>query len=144
MTRPRQDPARRDIDLSKLDPVALGAQISQLPPGHKLVVAARSAAEVSVLRHEHKVAMRDASKDVAGGYQAPSGHRADTVNVRAEEKAHREQLGTWLIPQPRDASDRTASAVAKAVNACRVTGRRDEHQPAARAADSEGDSCARY
>lgn len=53
------------MNLDDLDPAALGAALSQLPPAHPLVCAARAAAEVADGRADYERAMVEASEDVA-------------------------------------------------------------------------------
>ena len=117
---------RRTISVLDLDPVRMAAEISQLPPNHAHVAAARAAAEVSEMRHDHKVAVRDASKDVAGdpvwrGYSA----RHLPYEVIAARRA--EPGPVARVPEQRSPAarqecvqrDSTAAAVARARAACR-------------------------
>lgn len=120
MKQRRDVEPRRPASVLDLDPVRVAAELSQLPPNHAHVVAAKTAAEVSELRHDHKVALRDAAKDVAGdrvwqGYAARHLPHEEVVRRRAEPGP---------LPRPREA----AEAVAEAHRACRdaVDARQEE------------------
>ena len=134
--KPRRDvEPHRTISVLDLDPVRMAAEISQLPPNHAHVAAARAAAEVSELRRDHKVAMRDAAKDVAGdpvwqGYA----HRHMPHEVIAARRAEPGPMAR--VPEQRSPAvrqecvqrDSTAAAVARARAACRgaVNAREEE------------------
>ena len=128
---------RRTVSVLDLDPVKMAAEISQLPPNHVHVAAARAAAEVSELRRDHKVAVRDAAKDVAGdpvwqGYA----HRHLPHEVSAARRAEPGPMAR--VPEQRSPAERqecvqrdsTAAAVARAREACRdaVKGGREEER----------------
>jgi hypothetical protein len=115
----------------------MAAEISQLPPNHAHVAAARAAAEVSELRHDHKVAVRDAAKDVAGdpvwqGYSS----RHLPHQVIAERRAEPGPMAR--VPEQRSPAarqecvqrDSTAAAVGRARAACRdaVNARQEEER----------------
>lgn len=118
------------MDLEGLDPVALGAALSVLPPTHPLVAAARAAVDLADMRDDQRRALWEASKDVAaacaqtGATQAGNTlqmwkARAETdgPESRAAEKAA--ELASPLLPEPREPagaelSAATAAAVAMA------------------------------
>jgi hypothetical protein len=144
MTRPRQNIEHRPASVDDLDPVALGVAISLLPPNHPLVVAAKSAAEVSEERHARAVAMRDASKDVAGAHDW-KGYAAGWV-PREEIVRRRSEPGV-MVPQQRDptreACRRAHQATENAVGADKEAERAAQVNRRAAVDATAGDSDAR-
>lgn len=135
MKQRRDVEPRRTVSVLDLDPARMAAEISQLPPNHAHVAAARAAAEVSELRHDHKVAMRDAAKDIAGdrvwtGYAARHTPH-EVIAARRAEPGPMAQVPEQRSPAARQECvqrDSTASAVARARGACRdaVNARKEE------------------
>ena len=137
---------RRTVSVLDLDPVKMAAEISQLPPNHAHVAAARAAAEVSELRHDHKVAVRDAAKDVAGD---PVWRGYAERHVPHEVIAARRTVPGPLAKVPEQRSpaarqecvqrDSTAAAVARASAACRGAVKAREEEDRGRESDRDQD-----
>jgi hypothetical protein len=94
------------LDLDAIDPVELAAALSQLPPTHALVAAARAAADVADSRREHQLEQRAAAKNVAAD--------TDWSRVAMEHTlAHR----MWEARAAADGPDSAAAHVAAQVYA---------------------------
>jgi hypothetical protein len=139
--KPRRDvEPRRTVSVLDLDPVRMAAEISQLPPNHAHVAAARAAAEVSELRHDHKVALRDAAKDIAGDkvWQGYSSRHIphEVIAARRAQPGPMARVPEQRTPAARQECvqrDSTAAAVARARAACRGAVKAREEEDRGRA-----------
>lgn len=112
--------------LGGLDPVELATALSQLPPTHELVAAARAAVDIADARAADRAALADAARDASAdcqGYamqrsltRAALVARADLDGDRGTERVARFDDATRPpTPPPAPANpDRTAAAVAMA------------------------------
>lgn len=104
--------------LDGIDPAAFGAALSQLPPTHELVAAARAAVDLADARHDDQTALADAGRAAGADCRGLAAHHQATrtaLNARAAIDGP-ERLAKFEAPPERDhpppAGDPAATAAA--------------------------------
>lgn len=114
------------MNLDGVDPVSFAVALSQLPPTHPLVAAARAAVDVAKGRHERQQATTEAAHDIAAATrrQDLAGSYLDTVTMwkaraevdgpssRSAAKAAEVQQAPVPDPRPPAGSERRAETAA--------------------------------